>query len=248
MSFIANTSESPVRQAQVVRLMHEQGIAGLIICPSRGTTADAFQPLIAAAIPVIQVMRWLKNSRASLVVPDNRRGAARAVSHLVALGHRRIAFAGGFGDTSVLQERIAGYRDGLEAAHLPFDPGLVFSGPPTRDYGAASAGEIIGGSDPATALLAFNDAVALGMCNGLRRLHRRPGRDFAVVGFDDISDAAHAVPALTTIAVDPQGLGERAAQIVLRKAAEERPVAEEHIGAARLIVRESCGSPRGMVA
>ncbi len=161
------------------------------------------------------------------------------------LGHRRIAFAGGFGETSVHAERVAGYRDGLKAAGISFDPRLVFKGPPSRDYGAACAAEIIGGSDPATALLGFNDAVALGVCNGLRRLDREAGRDFAVVGFDDISDAAQAVPSLTTIAVDPQGLGERAAQMILRKAGEERPIAEEYIGAARLIIRESCGARAG---
>jgi LacI family transcriptional regulator len=248
VAFLANSGENPVRQAQVMRLMHEQGIAGLIICPARGSTADSFTELLAAGIPVIQIMRWLRGSRGSVVVPDNRRGAALAIAHLVGLGHRRIAFAGGFGDTSVHVERFAGYRDGLAAAGIAFDQGLVFKGPPTRDYGAASAAEIIGGSDPATALLGFNDAVALGVCNGLRRLNREAGRDFAVVGFDDVSDAAQAVPALTTIAVDPQGLGERAAQMMLRKSREERPVAEEHVGAARLIVRESCGSRAGTSA
>ena len=245
MSFIANTGENPVRQAEAIRLMHEQGMAGLIICPARRTTPDAFKQVLAAGIPVIQVMRWLEGSRASIVVPDNRRGAALAIAHLVSLGHRRIAFAGGFGETSVHAERAAGYRDGLATAGIAFDPDLIFKGPPTRDYGAASAALIIGGSDPATALVGFNDAVALGVCNGLRRLDREAGRDFAVVGFDDISDAAHAVPSLTTVAVDPQGLGERAAQMALRKVTEERGAAEEYIGAARLIIRESCGARAG---
>ena len=242
MSFIANTAESPVRQAEVIRLMQEQGMAGLIVCPARGTTPDAFKSLLASGIPVIQAMRRLEGSRASVVVPDNRRGAALAVSHLVSLGHQRIAFAGGFGETSVHADRVAGYRDGLDTAGIAFDPGLVFRGPPTRDYGAASTAEIIGGDDPATALLTFNDAVALGVCNGLRRFGREAGRDFAVVGFDDVGEAAHAVPSLTTIAVDPQSLGERAAQMILRKVDEERPAPEEYIGAARLIIRESCGS------
>jgi LacI family transcriptional regulator len=242
MSFIANTAESPVRQAEVMRLMREQGISGLIVCPARGTTRDAFKEFLASGIPVIQAMRRLEGSRASVVIPDNRRGAALAVSHLVSLGHERVAFAGGFGDTSVHEDRVAGYRDGLDAAGITFDPGLVFKGPPTRDYGAASVAEIIGGSNPATALLGFNDAVALGVCNGLRRFNREAGRDFAVIGFDDVTEAAHAVPALTTIAVDPQGLGERAAQMILRKVGEERSMPEEYVGAARLIIRESCGA------
>jgi LacI family transcriptional regulator len=247
IAFVANTAENPVRQAEVVKRMREHGVAGLIVSSARGTGPESFEATIDQGIPVVQVMRRVAGSRASLVIPDNRAGAAGAVAHLVALGHRRIAFAGGFGETSVHLDRVAGYRDGLAKAGIAFDPELVFKGPPNRDFGAASVGGLLRGDDPATALLAFNDAVALGVCNGLRRFGKEPGRDFAVVGFDDVSEAAQAAPALTTVAVDPQGLGERAAQLILRQAGEERPVAQEFIGAARLIVRESCGAQRGIV-
>jgi LacI family transcriptional regulator len=247
ISFIANTAENPVRQAEVIKRMREHGVAGLIVSSARGTGAESFAEAIDQGTPVVQVMRRVDGGRASLVIPDNRAGAASAIAHLAALGHRRIAFAGGFGETSVHFDRVAGYRDGLEKAGIAFDPELVFRGPPNRDFGAASVGGILRGPDPATALLAFNDAVALGVCNGLRRFGKEPGRDFAVIGFDDVSEAAQAVPALTTVAVDPQGLGERAAQMVLRQAGEERPVAQEYVGAARLIVRDSCGARRGML-
>ncbi|MBI3674712.1 MAG: LacI family DNA-binding transcriptional regulator [Rhizobiales bacterium] len=242
ISFIANTAENPVRQAEVIRRMQEHGVAGIIVCATRGTAEDAFDDLIGQGIPVVQAMRRIAGSRASLVIPDNRAGAASAVAHLVSLGHRRIAFAGGFGETSVHLDRVAGYRDGLEQAGLPFDPELVFRGPPNRDFGAACVGSLLRGDDPATALLGFNDAVALGACNGLRRFGKEPGREFAVVGFDDVSEAAQAVPALTTVAVDPQGLGERAAQLILRQAGEDHPASQEYIGVARLIIRESCGA------
>jgi LacI family transcriptional regulator len=242
ISFIANTAENPVRQADVIRRMQEHGVAGVIVCASRDTATDAFDDLVDQGIPVVQAMRRLGGSRASVVIPDNRAGAATAIAHLAALGHRRIAFAGGFGETSVHLERVGGYRDGLEQAGLPFDPEIVFRGPPNRDFGAACVGSLLSGDKPATALLGFNDAVALGACNGLRRFGREPGRDFAVVGFDDVKEAAQAVPALTTIAVDPQGLGERAAQLVLRQASEGLQASQEYIGATRLIIRESCGA------
>jgi LacI family transcriptional regulator len=242
ISFLANTAENLVRQTEVVRRMREHGVAGLIICAAPGTAADAFDELLGHGIPVVQAMRRIAGSRASVVIPDNQAGAAAAVRHLVSLGHRRISFAGGFGETSVHKERVDGYRNGLEHAGILFDPELVFRGPPNRDFGAASVGGMLRGENPATALLGFNDAVALGACSGLRRFGKEPGRDFAVVGFDDIGEAAQAAPALTTVAVDPQGLGERAAQLILRHAAEDHPVSQEYIGDARLIVRESCGA------
>lgn len=242
ISFISNSAENPARQAEAIRLMREQGVAGIIVSPARGTAGDAFDAIIASGIPVILATRRLEHSRAGLVVPDNTAGAAEAVAHLARLGHRRMAFLGGYEDIAVSADRLAGFRGGLRIAGLAFDPDLAVAGPPTRDFGAAQAPLLAIANDAPTAILCFNDAVALGACQGLKRLGREPGRDIAVIGFDDIAEARHAIPALTTIAVDPQGIGERAAQMVLRMIGSGRPEAEEHIGAARLVVRESCGA------
>ena len=87
----------------------------------------------------------------------------------------------------------------------------------------------------------FNDIVAFGVCLGLRRRGIQPGHGFAVIGFDDVQEALHADPPLTTIAVDVMGLGERAAQTVLRMIETGRNTAEDHVGAVHLAVRESCG-------
>jgi LacI family transcriptional regulator len=239
--FVANTAESPLRQAEVIKRMQEQGVAGLIICPARGTPEDAFAPLHAVGIPVVQAMRFVDRKRASVVIPDNVAGSAAAMAHLAGLGHRRIAFAGGFHDTSVLEDRLRGYREGLSRAGLAFDRALVFEGAPTREFGSDSVGRILDGPDAPTALLAFNDAVALGFCLGLRRSGKEPGRDVAVIGFDDVSEAAYSMPALSTVAVDPQGLGEHAAQMLLRKIGQASPQMEHYVGPVALMIRETCG-------
>jgi LacI family transcriptional regulator len=240
--FIANTTEDPARQADVIKRMQEQGVAGLIVCPARGTLAKAFAHLQKTGIPVVQAMRFVDRATASVVAPGNQEGAAAAIAHLTTLGHRRIAFAGGFPDTSVFTDRLQGYRNGLRAAGLPGDPALIVTGPPTREFGVAAVPSLLAGRDPATAVLAFNDAVALGFCLGLRRFGKEPGRGFAVVGFDDVSEAAHCLPALTTVSVDPQGLGEHAAQMLLRQIGQPVPKAELYTGPVHLIVRETCGA------
>ena len=78
----------------------------------------------------------------------------------------------------------------------------------------------------------------------LRKRGLEPGADFAVVGFDDVVEAQHYVPALTSVSVDTPGLGERAAHAVLKMIQSRTTRAEDHIGAVNLVVRESCGPDR----
>ena len=97
-------------------------------------------------------------------------------------------------------------------------------------------------ANPPTAALCFNDAVAVGVMRALADEGRVVGRDFAVVGFDDIPDARNMSPALTTVDVDAQHLGERAAQLLLRQIASGDFTPETQLYGTRLIVRASCGA------
>ncbi|WP_292386756.1 substrate-binding domain-containing protein, partial [Mesorhizobium sp.] len=99
-------------------------------------------------------------------------------------------------------------------------------------------------AEPPTAALCFNDAVAFGVMLALRKRGLEAGADFAVVGFDDVAEAEHYMPALTSVAVDTPGLGERAAHVMLKMIQSRTTRAEDHIGAVSLVVRESCGPSR----
>ena len=99
--FIANTAENPVRQEEVLKSLMEQGVAGLIVSPARGTTPGAFRRIEAAGVPVVFAMRRLPESRIPVIAPDNHRGAYLAAAHLIGKGHRRLAFFGGTSDLVV---------------------------------------------------------------------------------------------------------------------------------------------------
>ena len=96
--------------------------------------------------------------------------------------------------------------------------------------------------EPPTAALCFNDVVAIGVIYALDRRGLAAGRDFAVVGFDDIADARLIHPPLTTVAVDSRRLGEHAAAILLEQMAGTAAGPRHVTGDARLIVRASCGA------
>lgn len=242
VQFLANTNESVDRQFEVIASMREHGISGLIVSPARGTTAADFKPLVSAGIPVVLMVRNIQGAKVSSVTSDNHAGMSAAVKHLASLGHKRIAFFGGFPDMFIFDERLAGYRDGLAAAGFGFDQELVFPSAPSRAGGAEALGRALSIADRPTACVSFNDAVAFGVCDGLRAHRLEPGADFAVVGFDDVIEAKSTVPALTTISVDPQGMGRRAAQLLLKQINAGKPEPESLVGAVRLVVRESCGA------
>ncbi|PPE79474.1 LacI family transcriptional regulator [Kaistia algarum] len=242
--FIANTIENPKRQAEVLRSMSEHDIAGLIICPARGTRPADIATLGGLGFPTVLAMRRLAGQKFSSVTPDNRRGAQRATEHLIALGHRRIAFFGGYADMIAQNERCGGYRAAMDAAGLPIDPGWIIEGPPNRDCGASAIGRVLDMENAPTAALCFNDVVAFGVLSGLERRGLVAGRDFALVGFDDVAEARHTNPPLTTVHVDTAALGERAAHMVLRMiGGDTRP--EEFVSDVDLVVRASSGGSIG---
>ncbi|MCX5497701.1 LacI family DNA-binding transcriptional regulator [Kaistia dalseonensis] len=242
--FIANTTENPKRQAEVLRSMSEHDIAGLIICPARGTKPADIESLAGLSVPIVLAMRRLAGRKFSSVTPDNLRGARRATEHLIALGHKRIAFFGGYSDMIAQNDRCGGFQAALIAAGLPIEPDLIIEGPPNRECGLNAVGRVLDRAEPATAALCFNDVVAFGALSGLERRGLTAGRDFALVGFDDVSEARHTNPPLTTVHVDTAALGERAAHQVLRMIhGDTRP--EEFVSDVDLVVRASCGAEGG---
>ena len=238
--FIANTVENPVRQLQVIRTMREYGAAGLALSPAIASSAKELK-LLLADMPVVQVMRRLPGIRTSVVTPENRQGARRAVQHLIGLGHQRIAFVGGFPEMSVREERLAGYIDALDEAGLSFDPSLVIQAPINPSGAAGAAPQLL---KTATAALCFNDVVAIGLMRAFAAAAVVVGRDFAIVGFDDIDEARHMFPALTSVAVNGRALGARAAQLLMRQLASGDHAPETVMSPTTLVVRASCGAPR----
>jgi LacI family transcriptional regulator len=245
VQFLANTGESIDRQREVIASMREHGISGLIVSPARATKAADLKPIVAAGIPVVVAVRNVPGAKVSSIVSDNHAGTYAAVEHLASLGHRRISFLGGFPDTAVFEERLGGYRDAMKAAGLACPEELVVSSAPSRAGGVDAIDRAMAIADRPTAAVCFNDAVAFGVCDGLRSRRLEPGRDFAVIGFDDVIEAKTAVPALTTVSVDPQGMGRRAAQLLLKQISAGKADAESIVSSVRLVVRESCGAGEG---
>ncbi len=239
---LGNTSESLAKQERVLAAMREFPADGILLCPVEGSPPETLAGLRDAGIPLVQVARYLPGVDADYVGPGNVAGAALAAEHLIGLGHQRIAFVGGPEHVSARQERLAGYADALTRHGLPLDPSLVVPTPTSREGGFAAVEALLAQPQPPTAVQCFNDVVALGVMLGVQSRGLTPGRDVAVVGFDDIADAALARPSLTTVAANPARLGAEAAVLLLRRISEPNASPRQVVPSPRLVVRESSGS------
>ncbi len=241
VTLMSNTAEELPRQQRVVDAMREHGVAGLIIAPANGTKPGLVEELEAAGVPLVLVMRRVPGCNTSLVAPDNALGARMATEHLIEQGHRRIAFLGGLPDMVVRRDREAGYRRALSGAGMVIDEELIVDAEITRRGGVGALSKVIALDEPATAVLCFNDIVAFGALAALNVRGIAPGGDCAVIGFDDVQEAAHTIPALTTVSVQPKDLGRAAAEALLRRVADPLSRPEQEIFAPRLVIRGTTG-------
>lgn len=134
-----------------------------------------------------------------VVVADNRAGGRMATEHLLALGHRRIAYIRGSNATGQSTQREAGYRDALQAAGVGYDPDLVAAGnfEPARVFEVI--GQLMALDQPPTAIFAANDGMAMNAMEALHGRGKRVPDDMSVIGFDDVQLAAFVQPQLTTM-------------------------------------------------
>jgi LacI family transcriptional regulator len=130
---------------------------------------------------------------------DSFNGMIELTTHLINLGHSRIAYIGGNIGLKIEHDRHTGYLAGLEGASIIPDPALVIHADLTPEGGYQAAGGLLDLPLPPTAIVCINDMVAIGAMHAVHQHGLKVGRDIAVAGFDGIADAAHTQPPLTTL-------------------------------------------------
>jgi LacI family transcriptional regulator len=249
---LCNSDEADDKERRYLRVLEEQRVRGILITPVHGR-APELRRIRDRGTPVVLLDRPGSAGQCSVAV-DDRRGGEIAVSHLLELGHRRIALVNGPVAIRQCADRRRGALRAVERAGL--DPAAVLTevtvpamnaraGAAAADdlLSAVTSGAVASGA-PArpTAVFCTNDMLALGL---LRRLGQAgvavPG-DLAVVGYDDIEFAADAAVPLTSVRQPKYQLGRAAAELLLDEA--DRPDEHEHrrfVFKPELVARASSG-------
>lgn len=212
---IANTDLDPQRETAVVEALRARRIDGLVAATSRSDNG-LLAELAAAGLPLVLVNRAGDPSGASSVTPDDHAGIGQAVTHLVELGHTRIAHLAGSPRTSTGGDRLAAFRHWTAHHGLAVDDDLVATAEAfTEADGAAACQALMERGTAFTAIVAANDLVALGCYEVLREHGLRVPEDVSVVGYNDISFTHAFCPPLTSVRVPLYDLGRRAADLLL---------------------------------
>ena len=193
-------------------------------------------------IPVVVVGRRLRSATLDVVRSADDHGVAAAVDHLVGLGHRDIAFVDG-GPGTIATDRRSGYQRAMRRHGLD-DRVRVLAGDPTEVAGTAAAKQLLGSAAPPTAVVTYNDRVALGLLDGLLRAGVAVPEEVSVVGYDDSPSAQLPHVDLTTVSQDTRGQAENAVQAAIERLDGARTTRREVVLEPRLVVRRSTAAPR----
>ncbi|MDM0068075.1 substrate-binding domain-containing protein [Variovorax sp. J31P207] len=194
-----------------------------------------------------------KRSRVGHVMPDNFEAARLATAHLIAQGHRRLAFVTVAGMTMSRSAKIDGFHAAAEAAGLRAQA-QVLDGGPLNEYGdsviaevgRATALRIARLPDAPTGIVALNDLMALGLMAGLREAGLRVPQDMSVVGIDGLFLSALSNPMLTTVQLPVPEMARAMVERAMQPRAEAEDDEREQVFAAvRLVERESVAPPPG---
>src|SRR5262245_8129083 len=170
----------------------------------------------------------------------NHQGGYDATRHLIELGHRRIGFITGRLDLGCSNDRLAGYHAALAEFGLPADPQLVREGDFSQPTGFRCARELLDLPQSPTAIFASNDVMAFGVMEAARVRGLQIPADISIVGFDDIAQASHVHPQLTTVRQPLEQMGRLATRMLLRQIDDRQRPAERIDLPTELIIRESC--------
>ena len=242
---VEQTGATRERENLVLEGYHSNVIDGLVLSPMALTAEDLRQR--APEIPTVLLGERIDGGGGLLHVGmDNVAAAQEATAHLLGLGRRRVAAVGGDLATDNLgpaQRRRAGYRRAHELAGLPVAPELeVTTGTWSHRSAYAAVDELLRSGTPVDAMFCFNDVLALSAMRAVHAHGLKVPDDVAVVGWDDIAEAAYWAPSLTTVRPDKAAIARAAVDRLLALVAGEPAGQQAQLTCGyELVVRESCG-------
>jgi len=197
-----------------VRSLRTRSVAGSIMLMP-GSQDPRIQALLRAELPSVFIGSRIQGSAATYVKSDHIDGARQITGHLLALGHRRIAFLAGSEASLSSMERLLGCHQALEQAGIALDAHLLrHSGWDMEDaYKAAS--QLLDERHDFTAIIAASDVMAIGVLRALNEHGLHVPDDISLASFDGIDFGEYTIPPLTTMWQDREAVGRGAVQLLI---------------------------------
>lgn len=245
--FIAASQHDPIRERKIVQTMMEQRTDGVIICSSSFSSEQGRQ-LLAHGFPIVMVNHQAAENYHYSIYHDDVDGSRHLTRYLIDLGHKRIAYLGNSRAGRTTMDRLNGYRIEMTNAGMSIPEDYIYNVPGGEpDLGLASVSHFLQIKEPPTAVVCFNDMLAIGVLQGYHRAGISIPGEVSVAGFDNITFSAFTRPPLTTFDQPKKSLGREAAELLLDLLKSEKPEITHSrsvkILKGRLLIRESTAKP-----
>jgi LacI family transcriptional regulator len=213
---LCNTNEDPAMETDVLLMLEDKQVDGVIVCGLRQESA-LLRAALARFRAVVLVNRQLDGVALPAVLVDDADGGYQATRHLLQSGRSEIGFVAGPPSSYSGARRMQGYRQALAEAGVQEQPGWVHHCRPGVDSGMEATRDLLTAAPKLSALFCYNDLVAVGASRACAELGLAVPDDVAIVGFDDIRLAALVSPALTTCRVPRVEMGGMAMEMLLKQ-------------------------------
>ncbi|HUZ84150.1 MAG TPA: substrate-binding domain-containing protein, partial [Gaiellales bacterium] len=243
-TLVASTDGDPERERQRLRTLTARQVDGFLVATAERGRAS-FAELVSAGMAVVLVNRTVEHGGVFAVVPDDRKGLALAVAHLVELGHRRIAHLAGPQRLSTGRLRYRGFLEAMDDHGLAVDRrDVVHADAFTEAAGALAARRLLRLRSRPTAIVAANDLLALGVYTALQSTGLRCPDDVSVIGFNGMPFTDRFSPPLSTILIPHAQIGARAAELLLERIDDPHATPQTLMFEPSLLARASTAPPR----
>ena len=211
---VYTTHRTAEKEAGYVGSLAQDTVEGLLIVLPR-SPADYTETLSQRKFPFVLIDHQGTGEHCPVVGATNWQGAYNATDYLIKLGHQRIGFITGSLDLGAAIDRLSGYKKALRTNHIEEDSSLIYEGKFAQLDGYDGARNFLRLAKPPTAIFASNDVMAMSAMDAVREQGLRVPDDMAIMGFDDIPQAAMLHPALTTVRQPLEQMGRVAAQLLV---------------------------------
>ena len=244
---LCDSNEDPIQERSHLDTLYARMVDGVIVACT--ANSGAYELSIQRGRPVVFVDRVPAAVREGTVCMDNVAAAHTAANHLIGLGHEKIAFMAGNLGLSPHAERLHGFCQAMQEAHLPIQSEFLKEGDLEIEGGYVTGKQLLLLETPPTAIIASNNNLLLGLLRAIAELDVQCPKALSVVGFDDYAWNAHFTPRITTVVQQTERMGEMAFTMLLSKMGqgnEPKPSAAEMTVRlpAHLMVRDSTAPPR----
>lgn len=213
---LADSQEETSREVQLLGELLARQVEGVVVCPV-GLEEDHLQGAEAAGTSIVLADRAFPGSSLLQVTSKHEVGAVRATELLTAHGHRRIGVLQGLPGTLPNESRLQGARTALESVGAELPRRWIAGDNFTEESGYESARQLLNAHADLTAFFAMSMPIAFGALRAAAELGRDVPTDLSMVAFDDSPFADLLRVPITTVAQDVQQIGQRAAELILKR-------------------------------